>query len=50
MSNDKTAVPSFTDKFVLGEAERGDRIRCVVVTGGSGKLGRATVKYLSDEG
>jgi nucleoside-diphosphate-sugar epimerase len=50
MSNDNTALPSFTDKLALGEAKRGDRTRRVVVTGGSGKLGRATVKYLSDEG
>jgi nucleoside-diphosphate-sugar epimerase len=50
MSNNNTAPPSFTDKLALGEAKRGDRVRRVVVTGGSGKLGRATVKYLSDEG
>ena len=41
---------SFTDKLALGETNRGDRTRRVIVTGGSGKLGRATVKYLADEG
>ena len=49
MSNQQ-AVASFTDKLALGEAKRGERVRRVVVTGGSGKLGRATVKYLADEG
>jgi nucleoside-diphosphate-sugar epimerase len=49
MSNQQAAA-SFTDKLALGEAKRGENKRRVVVTGGSGKLGRATVKYLSDEG
>ncbi|GAB7340267.1 hypothetical protein MBLNU457_6729t1 [Dothideomycetes sp. NU457] len=42
--------PSFTDQLALGEAKRGPNKKRVVVTGGSGKLGRATVKYLADEG
>jgi NAD(P)-dependent dehydrogenase (short-subunit alcohol dehydrogenase family) len=41
---------SFTDKLALGEAKRGENKRRVVVTGGSGKLGRSTVRYLADEG
>jgi len=41
---------SFTDKLALGEAKRGDRKPRVIVTGGSGKLGRATVNYLANEG
>jgi nucleoside-diphosphate-sugar epimerase len=44
------APSSFTDKLALGEAKRGENKRRVVVTGGSGKLGRSTVKYLADEG
>lgn len=45
-----SGVPSFTDQLGLGEAKRGPNKRRVIVTGGSGKLGRSTVKYLSDEG
>lgn len=41
---------SFTDQLALGEAKRGERVRRVIVTGGSGKLGRSTVQYLADEG
>lgn len=41
---------SFTSTLGLGEAPRGPAKPRVIVTGGSGKLGRATVKYLSDEG
>lgn len=41
---------SFTADLALGEAPRGSRKPRVVVTGGSGKLGRATVQYLADEG
>lgn len=41
---------SFTDKLALGEAPRGEAKPRVIVTGGSGKLGRATVRYLADEG
>lgn len=41
---------SFTDKLALGEAKRGENKRRVIVTGGSGKLGRSTVRYLADEG
>lgn len=41
---------SFTDKLALGEAPRGDTKPRVIVTGGSGKLGRATVRYLADQG
>lgn len=44
------APPSFTNELGLGEVPRGDRQKRVIVTGGSGKLGRATVQYLSDEG
>ncbi|TKA37491.1 hypothetical protein B0A54_11449 [Friedmanniomyces endolithicus] len=47
MSNAKS---SFTNELALGEFPRGDRKPRVIVTGGSGKLGRSTVKYLSDEG
>lgn len=45
-----SGVPSFTDQLALGEAKRGDNKRRVIVTGGSGKLGRSTVRYLADEG
>lgn len=45
-----TGVPSFTDQLALGEAQRGPRTRRVIVTGGSGKLGRSTVRYLADQG
>lgn len=45
-----TGVPSFTDQLALGEAKRGERVKRVIVTGGSGKLGRSTVRYLADEG
>ena len=41
---------SFTDKLALGEATRERPTRRVAVTGGSGKLGRATVRYLADHG
>ncbi|OQO05907.1 hypothetical protein B0A48_10003 [Cryoendolithus antarcticus] len=41
---------SFTQDLALGEAKRGPRTKRVIVTGGSGKLGRATVRYLADEG
>jgi len=41
---------SFTDKLALGEAQRGPNKRRVIVTGGSGKLGRSTVQYLANEG
>ena len=44
------AIASFTADLGLGEAPRGDRKPRVIVTGGSGKLGRATVQYLSDDG
>jgi nucleoside-diphosphate-sugar epimerase len=44
------AKPSFTDTFALGEAQRPHDKKRVIVTGGSGKLGRSTVKYLFDEG
>lgn len=51
MSNDPVVgLGSFTDKLALGEAQRGSNKKRVIVTGGSGKLGRATVKYLADEG
>lgn len=43
-------MSSFTDELALGEAKRGERKQRVVVTGGSGKLGRSTVQYLADEG
>ncbi|KAK4552851.1 hypothetical protein LTR86_009983 [Recurvomyces mirabilis] len=41
---------SFTNELGLGEAPRGQAKPRVIVTGGSGKLGRATVQYLADEG
>lgn len=44
------AASSFTNELALGEAKRGPRTKRVVVTGGSGKLGRSTVQYLADEG
>lgn len=50
MTSSKASLPSFTDQLALGEAKRGDRVKRVIVTGGSGKLGRATVQYLADEG
>lgn len=43
-----TQTPSHT--LALGEAPRGARLPRVVVTGGSGKLGRATVSHLSKKG
>ncbi|KAG9246529.1 hypothetical protein BJ878DRAFT_496762 [Calycina marina] len=43
-----TQKASFTDKLALGEAQRGPNRRRVIVTGGSGKLGRSTVRYLAD--
>lgn len=45
-----TIASSFTEKLALGEAKRGPNKRRVIVTGGSGKLGRSTVQYLADEG
>ena len=45
-----TSVPSFTAALALGEQPRGDRKPRVIVTGGSGKLGRATVADLSSNG
>lgn len=36
--------------LALGEAPRGERKPRVVVTGGSGKLGRATISHLSSQG
>lgn len=41
---------SFTDKFALGEAPRDLPKARAVVTGGSGKLGRAVVKHLAEHG
>lgn len=43
-------MSSFTDTLALGEAPRGPNKKRVIVTGSSGKLGRATVQYLADEG
>jgi len=40
--------PSFTKDFAVGEATRQHTKPRVIVTGGSGKLGRATVKHLSE--
>jgi len=48
-----TSRSSFTSgpqALGLGEFPRGDRKPRVIVTGGSGKLGRSTVRYLADEG
>jgi len=48
-----TSRSSFTsgpNALGLGEFPRGDRKPRVIVTGGSGKLGRSTVRYLADEG
>lgn len=45
-----SSASSFTDQLALGEAKRGPNKRRVIVTGGSGKLGRSTVKCLADEG
>lgn len=45
-----TEPSSFSRSLALGEAPRGDRKPRVIVTGGSGKLGRATVRHLADEG
>lgn len=45
MSSD---TPSHT--LALGEAPRGVKLPRVVVTGGSGKLGRATVSHLASQG
>ena len=45
-----SAPSSFTEQLALGEAKRGPNKRRVIVTGGSGKLGRSTVRYLADEG
>ena len=44
------APSSFTDQLALGEFPRGSRQKRVIVTGASGKLGRATVAYLANEG
>lgn len=44
------APASFTNELALGEAPRGQRKPRVIVTGGSGKLGRSTVRCLADEG
>lgn len=44
-----SAVPSFTAEFALGEAKREHSKPRVIVTGGSGKLGRATVAHLSKD-
>lgn len=41
---------SFTHELALGEAPRGPQKPRVIVTGGSGKLGRSTVNYLANEG
>lgn len=41
------APASFTSDFALGEAQRNHDKPRVIVTGGSGKLGRATVAHLS---
>lgn len=41
---------SASHPLALGEAPRGPRKPRVVVTGGSGKLGRATVQYLAEQG
>ncbi|KAK5123348.1 hypothetical protein LTR85_002779 [Meristemomyces frigidus] len=41
---------SFTNELALGEFPRGERKPRVIVTGGSGKLGRSTVNYLAEEG
>lgn len=46
----QTTQASFTRDLALGEAKRGPKKPRVIVTGGSGKLGRSTVQYLSDEG
>lgn len=43
-------MASFTDTLALGEAPRGPNKNRVIVTGSSGKLGRATVQYLANEG
>ena len=42
------AQASFRPGFALGEAQRNHDKPRVIVTGGSGKLGRATVAYLSE--
>jgi len=44
------APSSFTADRALGEAKRELPSKRVIVTGGSGKLGRSVVKYLADEG
>jgi nucleoside-diphosphate-sugar epimerase len=46
-SRNMTAPASFSARFALGEAQRKHDKPRVLVTGGSGKLGRATVEYLS---
>lgn len=43
-----TQQPSFKADFALGEAQRPHPKPRVIVTGGSGKLGRATVAHLSE--
>ena len=45
----QTQPASFTAQLALGEAKRGPNKKRVIVTGGSGKLGRSTVRYLADE-
>ncbi len=47
MATNGTRPASFTSTLALGELDRGPRRRRVVVTGGSGKLGRATVAHLA---
>ena len=44
------SASSFTADRALGEAKRDLPSKRVIVTGGSGKLGRSVVKYLADEG
>ncbi|KAK5070236.1 hypothetical protein LTS08_007910 [Lithohypha guttulata] len=43
-----SSKPSFTNEYALGEATRPHDKPRVLVTGGSGKLGRATVAHLSE--
>jgi len=46
----KMSTDSAKQALALGEAPRGPRKPRVVVTGGSGKAGRATISHLAAKG